>query len=57
MIFLRDSTGIVRVHFNTCTHRGATVCREDAGNARVFQCFYHAWTFDTSRPSGDYAGC
>ena len=47
IIFLRDSTGIVRVHFNTCTHRGATVCREDAGNARVFQCFYHAWTFNT----------
>jgi phenylpropionate dioxygenase-like ring-hydroxylating dioxygenase large terminal subunit len=48
VIFLRDSSGKVRVHFNSCTHRGATLCREDSGNARVFQCFYHAWSFDTS---------
>lgn len=48
VIFLRDSAGTVRVHFNSCTHRGATLCREEAGNTRVFQCFYHAWTFDTS---------
>jgi p-cumate 2,3-dioxygenase subunit alpha len=45
VILLRDSAGQVRVFFNTCTHRGATLCREEAGNARVFQCFYHAWTF------------
>ncbi|MFC5753247.1 aromatic ring-hydroxylating oxygenase subunit alpha [Actinomadura rugatobispora] len=48
LIFLRDSGGTVRMHFNTCTHRGATLCREDAGNTRVFQCFYHAWSFDTT---------
>ena len=48
LILLRDSTGAVRVHFNTCTHRGATLCREDSGNTRVFQCFYHAWSFDTT---------
>lgn len=48
VIFLRDSAGTVRVHFNTCTHRGATLCREESGNTRVFQCFYHAWTFDTT---------
>jgi p-cumate 2,3-dioxygenase alpha subunit len=48
VIFLRDAKGQVRVHFNSCTHRGATLCREDAGNTRVFQCFYHAWSFDTT---------
>jgi p-cumate 2,3-dioxygenase alpha subunit len=48
VIFLRDSGGTVRVHFNSCTHRGATLCREERGNARVFQCFYHAWSFDTA---------
>jgi p-cumate 2,3-dioxygenase subunit alpha len=47
LIFLRDSDGGVRAFFNTCPHRGATICRQDSGNARVFQCFYHAWTFDT----------
>lgn len=48
LIFLRDASGTVRMHFNTCTHRGATLCREDSGNTRVFQCFYHAWSFDTT---------
>jgi len=48
LIFLRDSAGTVRMHFNTCTHRGATLCREDSGNTRLFQCFYHAWSFDTA---------
>jgi p-cumate 2,3-dioxygenase alpha subunit len=48
VIFLRDSGGQARVHFNSCTHRGATLCREEAGNTRVFQCFYHAWSFDTA---------
>ena len=48
LILLRDAKGQVRVFFNTCTHRGATICREDAGNTRVFQCFYHAWSFDTT---------
>src|ERR1700743_439933 len=56
LILLRDSAGTVRVHFNTCTHRGATLCREDAGNARVFQCFYHAWSFDTKGKLGVYPG-
>lgn len=41
------STGDIHVFHNTCPHRGAMVCRADAGNARVFQCFYHAWTFNS----------
>ncbi len=40
-------TGELHVFHNTCTHRGALVCRQDRGTAKVFQCFYHAWTFDT----------
>jgi p-cumate 2,3-dioxygenase alpha subunit len=40
-------TGDVNVFHNTCTHRGAVVCRRDKGNSKVFQCFYHAWTFDS----------
>jgi phenylpropionate dioxygenase-like ring-hydroxylating dioxygenase large terminal subunit len=37
----------IHVFHNSCTHRGAVVCRQDQGNAKVFQCFYHAWTFDS----------
>ncbi len=40
-------TGRINVFHNTCTHRGAVVCRRDSGNSKVFQCFYHAWTFDS----------
>ncbi|MGH3637308.1 MAG: aromatic ring-hydroxylating oxygenase subunit alpha, partial [Mycobacterium sp.] len=40
-------SGNVNVFHNSCTHRGALVCRRDSGNAKVFQCFYHAWSFDS----------
>ncbi len=45
LLLCRDSTGTIRVLINSCTHRGAQVCRERSGNARSFQCFYHAWTY------------
>jgi p-cumate 2,3-dioxygenase alpha subunit len=46
-------TGAVNVFHNTCPHRGAMVCRQDKGNAKVFPCFYHAWSFSTD---GDLVG-
>ena len=46
VILVRGSDGVIRVLLNTCTHRGAQVCRESCGNAKTFQCFYHAWTFN-----------
>lgn len=45
IILSRDKQGTVNALFNSCTHRGARVCRQDQGNATSFQCFYHAWTF------------
>jgi p-cumate 2,3-dioxygenase subunit alpha len=48
LFFVRSrTTGEVRVFANSCTHRGATICRRDRGNAKSFQCFYHAWTFNS----------
>ena len=46
LILVRGDDGQVRVLFNTCTHRGSLVCRQPRGNARSFQCPYHAWTFN-----------
>jgi len=40
-------SGNINVFHNSCTHRGALVCRQDTGSAKVFSCFYHAWSFDT----------
>ncbi len=45
LIFCRDSAGRVRAYLNACPHRGTILCRETEGNAKTFQCFYHAWTF------------
>ena len=46
LILCQDELGAVRVWLNSCTHRGATICREAEGNGRFLKCFYHAWTFD-----------
>ncbi len=45
LIFNRDRSGVVNAFYNTCTHRGAFVCREAKGNSKVFQCFYHGWAY------------
>jgi phenylpropionate dioxygenase-like ring-hydroxylating dioxygenase large terminal subunit len=45
LIVLRDMHGKVRALYNRCTHRGTTLCRWPAGNARSFQCPYHGWNF------------
>ena len=47
LIFCRNEDGHVQVFINSCTHRGALLCREKQGNGRFLRCFYHAWTFDT----------
>ena len=48
LFFARNRDGELVVFHNTCPHRGALICRTDRGNAPVFQCFYHAWSFNTS---------
>ena len=52
-IVVRDETGVVRVLFNMCLHRGMQVCRAELGNASHFRCPYHAWTY---RNDGRLAG-
>lgn len=44
-IIVRDEHGMVRVLFDSCRHRGTTLCRADRGNASHFRCPYHGWTF------------
>jgi p-cumate 2,3-dioxygenase alpha subunit len=40
-------SGRVNVFHNTCTHRGAMICRQKSGTSKSFPCFYHAWSFDS----------
>ena len=53
VIVTRDSSGEVRVLLNVCTHRGMPVCRYDQGNAKLFTCPYHGWSFANN---GDLTG-
>lgn len=46
VLFVRGSDGKARAFLNTCTHNGAMVCREAAGNRKNFACAYHGWVFD-----------
>jgi len=45
VIFTRTRSGEVAVLVNRCPHRGALVCRAKSGNAGLFTCGYHAWSF------------
>ena len=62
VIMTRDAEGRVRLLLNRCSHRGNQVCAKARGNASVFTCPYHAWSFGSdgrlkhmSLPDG-YAG-
>lgn len=53
VIVSRGREGEIHGVLNACTHRGATLCREEKGNTRAFVCPYHGWSF---RPSGELIG-
>ncbi|MTD55644.1 aromatic ring-hydroxylating oxygenase subunit alpha [Amycolatopsis pithecellobii] len=48
LLMLRQADGRVAAFINSCTHRGAPVCKEASGKSKFFRCFYHLWTFDTT---------
>ncbi len=56
LIFNRDRNGVINAFYNTCTHRGAMVCREAKGSAKNFQCFYHGWVFSDEGKLVDQPG-
>ena len=47
VIVVRDKNNRLRVYLNSCSHRGAKVCRVDSGVTQSFKCPYHAWAFNT----------
>ena len=52
VIMVRDDDGQVRLLMNRCTHRANAVCQVERGNARLFRCAYHGWTY---RNNGELA--
>lgn len=47
VIVCRDKESNVRVLLNKCRHRGNKVCQFDKGNANIFRCSYHGWSYNT----------
>ena len=45
VIITRTKDGELKAILNTCSHRGATLCRKKRGNKTSFTCPFHGWTF------------
>jgi PAH dioxygenase large subunit len=45
VIVLRETDGRILAFLNSCRHRGARVCRGEAGNVKQFVCPYHGWAY------------
>jgi phenylpropionate dioxygenase-like ring-hydroxylating dioxygenase large terminal subunit len=50
VIMVRNDDGQVQLLMNRCAHRANAVCQVERGNAKVFRCAYHGWTY---RNNGD----
>ena len=46
VVVLRDNDGEIAAFFNTCRHRGSTICAPGRGKARSLACPYHQWTYN-----------
>lgn len=47
VVVLRDDRGELRAYHNVCRHRGTRIVEAGSGTGlTVFQCPYHAWTYD-----------
>ena len=46
VIVIKDDEGDYYAFENRCVHRGALIALERQGNAKSFQCVYHAWNYD-----------
>jgi carnitine monooxygenase subunit len=46
VLMVRTESGEARAYINSCSHRGAVIVTENAGNRKRFTCPYHAWTYD-----------
>src|SRR5204862_2160757 len=47
ILLVRRQDGSLGAYLNVCRHRGSRVA-EGCGNATIFTCPYHAWTYDTA---------
>lgn len=48
IIIARNKDGELNAIINSCSHRGATLCRHKTGNKSTYTCPFHGWTFNNS---------
>jgi benzoate/toluate 1,2-dioxygenase alpha subunit len=48
IIITRDKNNELHGLINSCSHRGAMLCRRKTGNQNTFTCPFHAWTFSNN---------
>ena len=46
ILLTRTASGALQAFLNACPHRGTALTRSERGNARVFVCPYHGWSFN-----------
>jgi benzoate/toluate 1,2-dioxygenase alpha subunit len=44
----RNRNGELNAFINSCSHRGAMLCRHKRGNKSTYTCPFHGWTFNNS---------
>ena len=45
ILIVRGRDNQIRAFYNTCTHRGGPLVRQESGQEKVFVCKYHCWAF------------
>jgi anthranilate 1,2-dioxygenase large subunit len=45
VVMTRADDGTLAAWVNRCSHRGAIICRQKRGNAKMHTCVYHQWSF------------
>lgn len=48
IVITRDKNNELHALINSCTHKGAQLCRHKKGNKSSFTCPFHGWTFNNS---------
>src|SRR5438093_678880 len=46
LLIVRGEDMKIRCFYNTCSHRGNSLVRDPAGNAKRITCVFHHWTYD-----------
>lgn len=48
VVITKDKQGDLNALINSCTHKGAQLCRYKKGNKSTFTCPFHGWTFNNA---------